>query len=421
MRLFAPDNTGKSEAGFLGGFSALPLLLVLVFSAFSSSTVFGASVDTKKGELKDLKSRIKILRRDVAAAEKSRSYAADQLRETESAISNTSRRLHQLGSENAEARKQLARLDAQRKHLDQQTSVQQKQLALLLNHSLTNSDSDALKLLLSGRDPNQSARDRYFLTQLSRAKADLLLQMRDIAAEKKALAEEARERQARLAENELQQKQERTHLLTRKQQRQATLGKIAQRLKVQRREINALKRDEQRLTKLISGLARSVAKPGSRTKSDSDNAVMSRPTNIKSYDPGRVSGAFAALRGKLSLPVRGHVAGRFGHNREEGGATWRGLFIRAAEGAVVKAVADGSVVFSDWLRGFGNLLIIDHGDDFLSVYGNNESLLASAGTTIKSGEPIATVGNSGGNPDSGLYFELRHRGQPFDPLKWAGN
>jgi septal ring factor EnvC (AmiA/AmiB activator) len=84
-------------------------------------------------------------------------------------------------------------------------------------------------------------------------------------------------------------------------------------------------------------------------------------------------------------------------------------------------VAAGAVVFSDWLRGFGNLLVIDHGDDFLSVYGNNESLLAPWAPDIKDGETVATVGNSGGNPDSGLYFELRHRGLPFDPLKWAGN
>ncbi|MCX7145981.1 MAG: peptidoglycan DD-metalloendopeptidase family protein [Sulfuritalea sp.] len=121
------------------------------------------------------------------------------------------------------------------------------------------------------------------------------------------------------------------------------------------------------------------------------------------------------------MPVKGTIAGRFGSPRAESGASWKGVFIRAAEGAEVKAVAAGAVVFSDWLRGFGNLLIIDHGDDFLSVYGNNESLLAAVGAAVKGGESIATVGNSGGNPDSGLYFELRHRGLPFDPLKWASN
>lgn len=401
--------------------AAIRCVVVLAALGLFVSPIFAASVDAKKGELKDLKSRIKVLSRDVATAEKSKSHVADQLRETESAISDTSRRLHQLRTESAEARSQLTRLETQIERIDQQASVQQNQLAQLLNRQLAGSDSESLKVLLSGNDPNQSARDRYFLTQLSRAKADLLKQLRDVASEKKALAEEAKERQTRLAQIEQQQKEEQAQLLARKKQRLATLGQIAEQLKTQRREINALKRDEQHLTTLISGLIQRSAKSKSRPQSGAETRSMANSRNIKSYEPGKLGGKFAALRGKLSLPVKGHVAGRFGHIREKGGATWQGLFIRAAEGAEVRAVASGSVVFSDWLRGFGNLLVIDHGDDFLSVYGNNESLLAAVGASVKNGEPIATVGNTGGNPDSGLYFELRHRGQPFDPMKWAGS
>jgi len=95
------------------------------------------------------------------------------------------------------------------------------------------------------------------------------------------------------------------------------------------------------------------------------------------------------------------------------------MFIRAGGGSDVKAIANGRVVFADWMRGFGNLLIIDHGDAYLSIYGNNDSLLKQVGETVKGGEKVATVGNSGGNPESGLYFELRHQGQPIDPMKWA--
>ena len=102
------------------------------------------------------------------------------------------------------------------------------------------------------------------------------------------------------------------------------------------------------------------------------------------------------------------MSGRFGSARD-GGGTWRGLFIKAGSGSEVKAIAGGRVVFSEWMRGFGNLLIVDHGDAYLSIYGQ----------AIKGGETIATVGNSGGNPESGLYFELRHQGQPIDPMKWA--
>lgn len=398
----------------------------LCLAAFLAPATFAASVDSKKGELQDLQGRIEGLRREVAAAEESKTYAADQLRETESAISGANRRLHELGAERSQLKAQLADLDAQGQRLERQTGAQQNQLARLLNRAFTGGDADALKLLLSGHDPNQSARDKYFLTRLSRAKADLIQQLRAVAAEKKRLADAVKERQAQLAEIERRQQEERAQLLASKQQRLTKLAAIAGRIKAQRREIDTLKRDEQRLARLIEGLGRIAAskraKPrvGQGTHSAGSTAAL-RPSKLKNHDPGDVGGAFAALRGKLRLPVKGDIAGRFGSPRPEGGAAWKGIFIRAAEGIEVKAVAEGAVVFSDWLRGFGNLLIIDHGDDFLSVYGNNESLLATVGASIRGGETVATVGNSGGNPDSGLYFELRHKGQPFDPLKWAGN
>ena len=131
------------------------------------------------------------------------------------------------------------------------------------------------------------------------------------------------------------------------------------------------------------------------------------------------SGNFAALKGRLHLPTRGDITNRYGAPRAESGAIWKGLFIRAAEGSEVKSIAPGRVVFADWLRGFGNLLIIDHGNAFLSVYGNNQSLFRQVGDVVKSGDSIAAVGNSGGNPESGLYFELRQQGKAVDPLKWV--
>jgi murein hydrolase activator len=408
--------------------SRFTFLVSLFTAVLSLSPAYAASVDAKKGELQDLQGRIEALRRDMAAAEETKTYAADQLRETESAISTANRRLHELGAERADTRTQLAELDAQGQRLERQTGAQQHQLARVLNRQFVGGDSDALKLLLSGHDPNQSARDKYFLTQLSRAKADLIQQLRAVAAEKKRLADAARERQAQLAEIERKQQESHAQLLERKKQRQTTLAAIADRLKAQRKEIATLKRDEQRLGKLIEGLARIAAAKRSSPKvargMDADRAggaARGKAPKLKNHDPGNVGGAFAALRGQLRLPVKGTIAGRFGSPRAEGGASWKGVFIRAAEGTGVKAVAAGAVVFSDWLRGFGNLLIIDHGDDFLSVYGNNEALLATVGASVRSGEAVATVGNSGGNPDSGLYFELRHRGQPFDPLKWARN
>jgi septal ring factor EnvC (AmiA/AmiB activator) len=134
--------------------------------------------------------------------------------------------------------------------------------------------------------------------------------------------------------------------------------------------------------------------------------------------PAAPAGAFASLKGQLRTPVSGQVAARFGTKRGQG-PSWKGVFIRAAEGADVRAVAGGRVVFAEWLRGFGNLIIVDHGGQYMSIYGNNQALLKRAGDLVKSGDPIASAGNSGGNEESGLYFELRHQGTAFDPAGWV--
>ena len=134
--------------------------------------------------------------------------------------------------------------------------------------------------------------------------------------------------------------------------------------------------------------------------------------------PAAPAGAFASLKGQMRSPVSGQVAAKFGSKRGQG-PSWKGVFIRAAEGADVRAVAGGRVVFAEWLRGFGNLIIVDHGGQYMSIYGNNQSLLKRAGDIVKSGDPIASAGNSGGNEESGLYFELRHQGTAFDPAGWV--
>lgn len=132
--------------------------------------------------------------------------------------------------------------------------------------------------------------------------------------------------------------------------------------------------------------------------------------------PAAPDGAFASLKGQLRSPVAGKLAARFGAKR--GDATWKGVFIQATEGAEVHAVAGGRVVWANWMRGFGNLIIVDHGGQYLSIYGNNQSLLKQAGQVVKAGDTIASAGNTGGREESGLYFELRHLGQAFDPATW---
>jgi len=351
------------------------------------------------------------------------------LRETESAISTANRRLKELGESRAETQAELAELESQQQRLNRQTAAQQAQLARLLRRQHRADlgggagGGDALQTLLAGRDPNQAARDWHFLALLSQARAALIRDLAAAAAEKRQLADATRDKAAEISRIEARQQEERATLVAKNRERQVVLARISGEIRAQRRQIDTLQRDEQRLGKLIDALARLAARtpkrkppPAAATGPRTPAAPPAQP--VREADTSGTTGTFASLRGRLSLPVKGTLAGRFGTPRPEGG-TWKGLFIRAGEGDSVRAVAAGRVVFADWLRGFGNLLIIDHDDGFLSVYGNNQSLLRQPGDETRGGEVVATVGNSGGNPESGLYFELRHRGQVFDPMKWV--
>ena len=178
----------------------------------------------------------------------------------------------------------------------------------------------------------------------------------------------------------------------------------------QRTEISHLKRNEERLARLVDRLARELARPSARS---------SRIRNDQLPEPLRSSEGFSGLKGKLRLPVIGELADRFGAPRADSGLSSKGLFIAAKQGQEVRAVAAGRVVFADWLRGFGNLMILDHEGGYMSLYGNNDALFRQVGDIVKAGDPIAAVGATGGNPETGLYFELRFQGKPFDPLTWV--
>lgn len=385
--------------------------------AIGLSATWAVPPDNKSADLKALHERIDSVRRDLARNTESRANVSDQLRETESAISTANRRLRQLNAQRGSVHAELDQLEQLSRRVSGQIESQQQHLSHLLYRQTMSGESDALKLLLSGEDPNQIARDRYFLLLLSRAKAQLLGDLGDALAEQQRLADSARAKNNELAEIGSKQEESRAALLARQQQRQALLAQISDKIRVQRQEIGTLKANAARLSKLIDGLTR-IARQSSR-KRTSIGTGTSAVSNQQTPQPSAFQGAFASLRGKLRLPVRGEISSRFGSSRAEGGANGKGLFIRAAEGTEVKAIAAGRVVFADWLRGFGNLLILDHGDGYMSIYGNNQSLLRETGEEVKAGDTVAAVGNSGGNPESGLYFELRQQGQAFDPLKWA--
>jgi septal ring factor EnvC (AmiA/AmiB activator) len=409
---------------FLGPF-ALALGLLTGCSAYAAAAPQPAR-NANPEELRQLRERIDRLKSAIAGAEETRNEARDALRESERAISEANRQLHELARDRQSARHELERLNAETRQIEAELAQRQAAIGRLLVVHYEHGETDYLKLLMSGADPNQAARELHYYGYISRAQADLMKALRASLAQMRALQDQTREKTEEIARIESEQKSERNRLSREQSARKGVLDKVSARLREQRRQVQGLERDESRLTRLIQEIGKVIAEQAQKSRNErKDNARAPRSTpapNAPANEALPETGSrapFASLRGSLRLPVRGQLVSRFGSSRPEGGPSWKGLFIRAAPGQEVHAVAPGQVVFAEWMRGFGNLLILDHGSGYLTVYGNNESVLKQVGDNVRTGDTIATTGASGGSTESGLYFEARHEGQPFDPLKWV--
>jgi len=384
------------------------LALLILPAVCANATAAAPASSAQNEELGQLRGRIDALQKRLAASEETKSEAVDALRESERAISETNRTLHELAAQQRTVNARLAELQGQSRPTAAEIDVQQARLARLLYLQYMGVQPDALQLRLNREDPNRIARELHYLTHLSRARAELIRGLRSNLVRLNELARTTRQQSADFAAIDAEQQAQRKRLETEKHARKVVLVRVSRQIEKQRREISTLKHDENRLAKLVEQLRQVLAR--------------SRPETLRNEhlpdasDEGR---PFTQRKGRLNLPVRGELRNRFGSPREGGGLLWKGLFIAAPAGHEVKAIAAGRVVFADWLRGFGNLLIIDHGGGYMSLYGNNESLYKQVGAATRGGETVAVVGNSGGNTDSGLYFEIRHQGKAFDPLGWV--
>jgi septal ring factor EnvC (AmiA/AmiB activator) len=373
-----------------------------------------AAVDGNKQELLQLRARIEKLKQEIEQAKEDHSDASDGLRKSERHISDVNRSLRQLDQRERQLNQRLGLLGKETAGLRQELQDQEDQLVQLLRHRYYRGGGDAAQLLMSGKDPNQISRELDYLAYIGRARMELIQARRANLDRLAQVQSETRANKDHLSDIKHERLSQKKALVSEQAERKKTLQTLAERISKQRREVTVLTRNEQRLARLIERLARLPAKP--------KPAVKPAPAGeqVKAVADASVAGTiFAKLRGRLALPVAGEILARFGQRREGGGPAWKGLFIRSTAGREVRAVASGEVVFADWLRGFGNLLIIDHGGGYLSLYSNNESLYKQPGEPVRAGDAVASVGSTGGQEEPGLYFELRHQGKPFDPLSWV--
>lgn len=417
------------------------LAAACTFTVQAAAPVSGEARATQQAELKTLHNQLDQLKKDLANNETQKAEAADALKDSEKSISEANRVLSGLSEERELTAAELASLEKDIVRARSGIRASQDRLKVLVRTRYKAGQIEAWRLILNQQDPNRVSRELTYYRHLSKAQLELARTLERQLGELNRLADEIRQKNEILKRIAREKQQVKDQLVEDKQEKAKVLNQLAREIGQQRNQIQKLAADEKRITSLVERLnvlarqqeaernkqaakkkaaqeklarqeAARPAKPGASSKPS-----IATPVNETLPDESQAGSTFAALKGKLRLPVRGEIIGRFGASRGEGG-NWKGLFIRTASGQSVKAVASGRVVFADWLRGFGNLIILDHGGGYLSIYAANESLLKQVGEHIKAGDGIATSGNSGGMGDSGVYFELRQNGNPQDPMGW---
>ncbi|MBS0555965.1 MAG: peptidoglycan DD-metalloendopeptidase family protein [Proteobacteria bacterium] len=349
-----------------------------------------------KQKLEQVRGQIKALVDAQKDTNTQRSAAVDALRGQELKIAATARQLREIDQQLAGQQARLDDLLAQRKRLDASLHDQRDALAALLRSAYAMGRGEELKLLLAQDKAADIARMLAYYGYFEHARIgeiDALTQNLDALAKvQNAIETQRTALQAARTERATQAQQ----LDAERVVRQQALDKLNATLQDQKSKLAVLGQNEKALTDLIAKLRDIFAD------------IPNNPAGAQ---------AFASLRGQLAWPLRGRVVERFGAGTGTDRAS-QGLLIAAPAGATVRAVAHGRVVFADWLRGYGLLMILDHGDGYLSLYGYNESLLKDVGDWVDAGSAIATSGDSGGRPTPGLYFELRHQGRAIDPAPW---
>jgi septal ring factor EnvC (AmiA/AmiB activator) len=430
----------RARASLLARFMAATLALAPGFAgaaapAAPAAAVAGTPSPQRQKELqterRELQQRIASLKKSLASAEAAHVETADALAASESAISEANRRLAHWAALRKHIEERIAGLEEREREALHAQGRQEtaRETTLREDARLGLPATDLLSPALDA----QRLRDRANLDRLAQDETRRIGELRDRHDELETLRRESQEQRAQLLQVLEKERAGKAQLLSQQAARRETLARLARDIAARRKSVAALERDDARLTRIIDEIARLLAEQERRRAAARSRAGTPAPVRPAAPVPadGRAvqppaDSTLGRQRGRLRLPVQGELVTRFGAQRkgddgqpQVGAPPSRGLFLAAPAGSPVHAIAAGRVVFADWLRGFGNLTIVDHGDGFLSVYANNESLLHSLGDEVAADEVIATVGNTGGNARPGLYFELRWQGRAFDPLGWA--
>ena len=353
-------------------------------------------VDQTAEQLAALKAEIDAIQSQLDAQEQTRDTLQETLREADIQIGVYDQQLQALSRQQVAIHSQLARLDTQREQLQEAQRQRSDRIEDSIQQLWVLQQGGGLRVWLGNQNPDNVVRHLAFFQMIIEDQRAILAEYEQGLSAIQSNRDATAETEVKLIQQTDAVGETREKLAAQQAVQQQTLAEISTELGNNQQRLAILIRDQQRLNVLLDEL---------------QSLSMSSPSPLIEPQP------FTAARGALPMPVSGTPTNRFGARRNAD-IRWRGWLIAAEEGEPVQAIHDGHVIYADWLRGQGLLLVLDHGDGWLSLYAHNRSLLRNVGDRIRAGETIARAGASGGSETSGLYFEIRHQGKPVDPADW---
>ena len=350
----------------------------------------------KERELEEVRAQISRLKQSMDKRAVDRDKITGELQAAEVKISETRLHIKELERQRDFSQKKKAELDARLEVKEAELAAESRQLEAQVRAAYTSGQQERMKLLLNQHDPATLGRLMTYYRYLSEYRGDNIESVNGRIRELSDLSEQAAAEELRLADLARAHSAELSEVSAAQEQRHSLLASLQSKIEQEGSEIERLAAQEQDLARLIAEL-----------------------TSILSDYPITSEEPFSDLKGRLTWPIAGSLLHDFGQPRAGGGLKWNGVVLAAPRGREIRAVYHGRVIFADWLAGMGLLVIVDHGGGYMSLYGYNETTLKIAGDWVAPGDVIATVGDSGGQDRSGLYFEIRQGTKTLNPRSWV--
>jgi len=367
--------------------------LLVSFTSLANNTNNETAKLKNTAKLNNVQQAIAKQKSNIFKTNKARSNLEKQLKNDDLAIAKVAKAINQTKNKLKTTQTKILSLNKNKQRLTTKKNKQQRLLAKQLRSAYTTGQYSYLKLLLNQNESEKIQRTLSYYQYINKARINEIEKFQRIIAQLMQVTTEHHEQVAQLQTLKATQLQQRLNLKNNKAKRSKTFAALNQKLLSDKQKLTKLKSEEANLSAALQKL----------------QALIQAEINLT---------GLSKLKRKLSWPVQGRLLRSFG-SQKQGYLKWKGVFLGAAIGKEIQTIHHGTILFSDWLKGYGLLTVIDHGNGYMSLYAHNQALLKSVGDRVETGEPIALVGQSGGQNRAGLYFEIRHKGKAVNPKLWC--